>query len=273
MSTYVPNYKNDIFISYSHVDNEPFPGADKGWVTTFVNGLKTELGRQLGRSNAYSLWMDYELRGNQPVTADIDNQLNSCATLVLIFSRGYLASSWCLLELNTFLAQVGNGSGRIFMVEHDFVPFEERPPEFQDLLGYPFWMKNPDTGRIRTLAIPKPNPDREPEYYQTLNELARDLTTTLNKLKNEANKPNEDDNNVSGLAAMKKKRLESEKLRIEGELKSKNTDYESVLTSVSNPRIPQTTKTNLNNRLDQLEAEIGTLEAELEHIKNELKKY
>lgn len=263
-------YKNDIFISYAHVDNEPFPGADKGWVTTFVNGLKNELGRQLGRTDAYKLWMDYELRGNQPVTADIDNQLNSCATLVLIFSRGYLASSWCLLELNTFLAQVGNGSGRIFMVEHDLVPFEERPPEFQDLLGYPFWIKNSDTGRIRTLAIPKPNPDREPEYYQTLNELARDLTTTLNKLKSEVDKKPD---TGGGLAAMKKKRLETEKLRLEGELKAKNSDYESVLTSASNPRIPQSTKTNLNNRLDQLEAEIETLEAELEQIKNELKKY
>jgi len=263
-------YKNDIFISYAHVDNEPFPGADKGWVTTFVNGLKNELGRQLGRSDACKLWMDYDLRGNQPVTADIDNQLNSCATLVLILSRGYLASSWCLLELNTFLANVGNGSGRIFMVEHDFVPFEERPPEFNDLLGYPFWVKNPDTGRIRTLAIPKPNPDREPEYYQALNELARDITTTLNKLKSETDKKPDAG---GGLAAMKQKRLQNEKQRIEGELKLKNKEYESVLTSMSNPRIPQTTKTNLNNKLDQLETEIGALEPELEQINSQLNKF
>ena len=96
MSTYVPNYKKDIFISYAHVDNEPFAGADKGWVTTLINGLKIELGKQLGRTDAYSLWMDYQLRGNEAVTPDIDEQLNNCATLVLIFSRGYLASSWCL---------------------------------------------------------------------------------------------------------------------------------------------------------------------------------
>jgi archaellum component FlaC len=130
-------------------------------------------------------------------------------------------------------------------------------------------VKNPDTGRIRTLGIPKPNPDREPEYYQTLNELARDITTTLNKLKSETdNKPE-----IGGLAGMKKKRLENEKQRIEGELKLKNKEYESVLTSMSNPRIPQTTKTNLNNKLDQLETEIGALEPELEQINSQLNKF
>ena len=34
---FVPNYKHDIFVSYAHVDDEPFPGADKGWVTTLLS--------------------------------------------------------------------------------------------------------------------------------------------------------------------------------------------------------------------------------------------
>lgn len=72
---------------------------------------------------------------------------------------------------------------------------------------------------------------------------------------------------------MKQKRLQNEKQRIEGELKLKNKEYESVLTSMSNPRIPQTTKTNLNNKLDQLETEIGALESELEQINSQLNKF
>jgi len=59
MPVYVPNYQHDIFVSYAHVDNEPFAGAEKGWVTTLISNLKNELGRQLGRADAYSLWMDY----------------------------------------------------------------------------------------------------------------------------------------------------------------------------------------------------------------------
>ena len=38
----------DIFISYAHVNDEPLPGVDEGWITTFVKGLKTYLGREMG---------------------------------------------------------------------------------------------------------------------------------------------------------------------------------------------------------------------------------
>ncbi len=266
MSTYVPNYKNDIFISYAHVDNEPFAGADKGWVTTLINGLKIELGRQLGRTDAYSLWMDYQLRGNEAVTPDIDEQLNNCATLVLIFSRGYLASSWCLLEMNTFLSKVGNGSGRIFIVEQDFIPREEKPPEFQDLLAYPFWVRNSDTGRTRTLGIPKPNPDREPEYYQRLNDLARDLTDKLNQLKNEALAAEAKDEGLSRLAALKKSRLENKKASLEAEMAGKLKEHESISISLGNPRLPPDTKKRLTDKQYQLEAEAEKLETEIKLI-------
>jgi hypothetical protein len=271
MPAYVPDYKNDIFISYAHVDNEPFPGADKGWVTTLINGLKIELGKKLGRTDAYSLWMDYELRGNEAVTADIDEQLNNCATLVLIFSRGYLASSWCLLEMNTFLSKVGSGSGRIFMVEQDFIAPEEKPPGFQDLLGYPFWVRNTDTGRVRTLGIPKPNPDREPEYYQILNELARDLTDKLNQLKNEAlaGEP-KDDEGLSRLAALKKSRLENEKASLEAEMAGKLKEHESISISLGNPRLPPDTKKRLTDKQYQLEAEAEKLETKIKLISDQL---
>ena len=95
MATYVPYYKHDIFVSYAHVDNEPLAGADTRWVTNLVTGLQPLLGQKLGRADAYSLWMDYELRGNEPVTPDILSQLHETALLVLILSPGYLASEWC----------------------------------------------------------------------------------------------------------------------------------------------------------------------------------
>lgn len=181
MPVYVPNCRHDIFISYAHVDNIPFSGAEKGWVTTLVSGLKILLGKKLGRPDAFSLWMDYELRGNTSVTPDINEQLDGCATLVLILSPGYLASQWCRLELSTFLAKVGQGSGRVFMVEHDYV---ERPAELSDLLGYRFWVTN-EAGKPRILGLPKPNPE-EFEYYQKLDDLARQLTDKLKELKTQA---------------------------------------------------------------------------------------
>src|SRR5262249_43311096 len=102
MATSVPHYKHDIFVSYAHVDNEPLAGPDTQWVTNLLAGLKPMLGQQLGRADAYSLWMDYELRGNEPATPDILRQLQDTVLLLLILSPGYLASEWCCRELRRF---------------------------------------------------------------------------------------------------------------------------------------------------------------------------
>jgi len=182
MSTYISNCQHDIFVSYAHVDNQPFAGANKGWVTTLIKDLKNFLGKKLGRSDAYSLWLDNELRGNTAATPDALKQLENAATLILILSPGYLASNWCHLELNTFLAKVGKDSGRVFVVEHDLV--EERHIELSDLRGYPFWVRD-DAGKSRILAVPKPKPETEPEYYQVLDNLACELTDKLKALKKE----------------------------------------------------------------------------------------
>ena len=35
---YVAGYDYDVFISYAHVDNEPFLPGGKGWVTSLIDG-------------------------------------------------------------------------------------------------------------------------------------------------------------------------------------------------------------------------------------------
>ncbi len=182
MSIYVPQYKHDIFVSYAHIDNQALIGANKGWVTTLINSLKIKLGQKLGKADAFSLWMDYEVQGNTVLTAETLEHLESSATFVLILSPGYIESQWCQLELNTFLAKVGENSGCVFVVEHNDV--EEQPYSLNDLLGYKFWLRD-DTGRSRTLGIPQPHPE-EREYYQRLDDLAHQMADKLKVLKKES---------------------------------------------------------------------------------------
>ncbi len=131
MSTYVPNYQHDIFISYAPVDDEPLIGAETGWITALLNGLKVSLNQKLGRRDAFSLWQDTLLGRNTPLTLERAKQLENVATLLLILSPAYLESSACLAELRTFVNKVGNEAGRIFVVEYDAV--EPRPLELSDL--------------------------------------------------------------------------------------------------------------------------------------------
>ena len=102
-------FSDAIFISYAHVDNQPFPGQTAGWVTTLVEHLKNLLDRRFGRRDRYSLWMDPRLTGNEPFTGTIEAALRGAGVIVSILSPAYLESEWCRRELATFL---GVAAGR-----------------------------------------------------------------------------------------------------------------------------------------------------------------
>lgn len=172
--------KHNIFISYAWVDNEVYPGADKGWVSTFVEGLRKQLARELGRRDeAECLWLDYEqMRGNEGLTPTIRAHLEASRTLVLVLSNGYLASAWCREELAAFAAQHGPASGRIFVVHMS--PVDQEPTELRDLLKYQFWYLD-DERQPCTRWFPLIDPtDRE--YSSEQQSLARDLAAKLRAL-------------------------------------------------------------------------------------------
>lgn len=278
MPAYVPNYQHDIFVSYAHVDNEPLAGSDKGWVTTLITELKKLLSQKLGRVDAYSLWMDYRLTGNRPVTPDIDEQVKSTASFVLILSPGYLASQWCVLEYTTFLQQIGANSWRIFLIEKDFIERDSierdnKLPGLRELRGYPFWVRNEDTGKIRTLGVPRPNPEREPEYYQLLDELATELTTTLNRLKNQGlnmDSQSSDSDNLSALQRkLRKTRLQNEKVRLEAERDRLIQEYETLAAKLSTT-VDVANLAMFNNQLRELEENAKPLEQQIAKIDSEL---
>lgn len=170
---------HDIFISYAHVDDEPSIGAKKGWVTTFVEGLKKKLAQELGRRDAYRLWMDYELRGNDAVTPKIHEILDGAATLLLLLSKGYLASDWCREEMQRFIARVGPNSERVFIVA--LKPVDEMPDGIADLKSYEFWTLD-DAGRPHMLADPVPDPT-ERSYFYLQEDLACDLASKILQLR------------------------------------------------------------------------------------------
>ena len=173
---------HSIFISYAWVDNEVLPGADNGWVSTFVDGLRKCLARELGRRDeAERLWLDYEqMRGNESVTPTILAHLEASRTLVLILSNGYVASDWCLQELDTFAKQVGTDSGRIFVVQMSQLNQGE-PEALRDLVKYSFCYQDEKTHEPCTRWFPGIDiTDREYSWAQQ--RLARDLAAKLREL-------------------------------------------------------------------------------------------
>jgi len=165
----------DIFVSYAHVDDEPLPPATEGWVTTLAKSLQIRIAQKLGRREAFSLWMDHRLSGNEPLTPQIMDRIGEAATMLIIYSPGYLASEWCNREKNEFLRVAGELGSRLFVVERDRA---ERIAELSSVRGYRFWVKDELSDETRTLGDPVPTPD-ERLYYAALGDLATDMAREL----------------------------------------------------------------------------------------------
>jgi hypothetical protein len=95
---YVPGFSNDIFISYSHIDDQAVEGA--GWVTDFHRRLVIEVEEELGAK--VNVWRDKRISGATNFTKDLERQVRGSAMLLAILSPGYVNSRWCDWELTGF---------------------------------------------------------------------------------------------------------------------------------------------------------------------------
>lgn len=172
----------DIFVSYAHVDDEPVASGADGWITSFVRCVKVQLARKLGRSDAYAMWVDHNLRNSEPITPQILDRLRRSAMLIILLSPGYVASDWCRQEREAFFAIVPDrGAHKVFVVELDCVDDVGRPPELSDINPFRFWVRNPRGGAPRILGWPRPGPD-DHEYYSVVDDLVHEIVDEIRRL-------------------------------------------------------------------------------------------
>jgi hypothetical protein len=76
----------------------------------------------------------------------------------------------------------------MFKIELDSVeeapgaPARPTPPEFDELIGYKFWVKEWNKPVPRTLGWPLPNPLRDQDYYDRIKELSYELAEELERI-------------------------------------------------------------------------------------------
>ena len=90
---YVPGFTNDIFVSFSHVDNL------EGWVDAFQDQLTNRL---LMLDARVTIWRDNKLRGTDVFSDEIFDQLQQSALLISIVSPRGIGSHWCEDERQAF---------------------------------------------------------------------------------------------------------------------------------------------------------------------------
>ncbi len=173
---------SDIFISYAHLDNEGLTEDDNGWVTDFHRALEVRVGQLLGRKP--QVFRDPRLSGNDVFPQRLVGELDGASVLVCVLSPRYLNSEWCRRELDEFLDRrppsqwAERSKAPVFKTIKTPVPYTEHPEMVRDLLGYEFFILDPQTGRPKELNRAF-GPQIQLQYWQKLDELAWDIKTLL----------------------------------------------------------------------------------------------
>lgn len=181
-------FDHDVFISYTHIDDQPLGEDRRGWIAMLETALATRLGQLLGENAR--IWRDKKkLDGNDRFDQEIVEHLVRAAVLVSVLSPRYLKSEWCQREFATFVEAAErdhslliDNKSRIFKVLKTPVEREREPAQAQGLLGYCFYREELETGRIREFnrAFGK---DLEQDFWRVLDDLAQDIKKLLEMLR------------------------------------------------------------------------------------------
>lgn len=99
---FVPGYRHDLFLSYSH--------AETVWVEAFRKALCQEFQERAGKP--VSVWQDNQkLRLGQKWTTEIEEGIQHAAAFLAIVSPSYHNSDWCRDERRILLEHYGDLEG------------------------------------------------------------------------------------------------------------------------------------------------------------------
>jgi hypothetical protein len=145
--SWVTGFEYDIFISYARVDDATAEGdLTLGWVAQFHRHLEVLLSQKIGRLNTVKIWRDTrQIQGNELFDKTIENALRGSAVFVALSSQGYLESSYCRQELQSFYEKAQqepmglavDDDYRIFNLLLNNIPRSAFPPEYGRTTGFP----------------------------------------------------------------------------------------------------------------------------------------
>jgi TIR domain len=176
------SFDYDIFISYSHIDNQG-AGHAAGWILKFYQNLDVLLRQLLGTNDIRIWWDAKKLDGTKLFDISIQEGIRGSATLLCLTSHGYLNSSYCQEELKLFrdkaaLEPLGirlDDRSRVVHAQLQNISYQDPvwPAQLHDTTGFPFFapVENPED-----VGFPlSPTSPRYLKQLQTLGEALRKL--------------------------------------------------------------------------------------------------
>jgi hypothetical protein len=179
-------FEHDVLISYAHIDDQALVAGESGWVSRLHRLLEIRVGQLLGKTP--TIWRDPKLQGNDYFADTILERLAGIGALVSVVSPRYVQSEWCNRELREFCRAAERSGGvriadkaRVFKVIKTPVASDRLPDEVQPMLGYEFFVYDPESGRPRELAA-EYGPGADRAFLTRLDDLAYDIAQLLDVL-------------------------------------------------------------------------------------------
>ena len=216
--TFLPEYENDIFISYAHVDNLITDPKEEGWVSKFHRHLEIRLSQRTGVLGLVKIWWDTRrLDGGVLFDQTIQKAIENSAILIALTSPGYLKSEYCRKELNLFYNRIKsdafgltvNNRPRILNLLLRNIVYETWPEEYGRTVGFEFYDLEDKIG------IGEPSDPKSKLFEKQLYNLIEAIDALMNDFKREIFVLNKrqriEDNYPSEFAEeVKKEKLERE---------------------------------------------------------------
>ena len=182
---YLPDFEEDVFISYAHNDDDLFPPEEFGWVTRLHQDLQQRVRSYLGSD--VRLWRDCEIANNEDFSKKILNRLMRTATFLSVLSPSFVQRDWCQRELESFTGHAESDIGllideersRIFKVEKMPVERSSLPPAMQGTKTYQFYQPDPAQPKYTKELRPLFGGEYYRRYFEAMDGLAKDIAELL----------------------------------------------------------------------------------------------
>lgn len=183
----------DVFISYSHGDPRGTGRAPlANWTHRLIDELRQDIESTSTEFDQLALWDDREADPTLNLTPMLKDCVSKSALLLIVMSPRYLASSWCMNELEWFgeeLRQRCKGEGHTLVVRALPTQEEKWPPPLKDTNGHSllgFWFHpRPAKEGVKPFGWPDPRPS-DREFFDALSRLSTIVMQRLRKLKERA---------------------------------------------------------------------------------------
>lgn len=172
-----PEYEDDIFISYAHIDNRPLEQGHQGWVDCMHITLARRLGEVLGVEP--KIWRDPKLRAHDAWDS-IVMKLENVAIMVAVLSPRYVRSDSCLKEVQEFYRRARQLGGisrdtkeRIFKIVKTPIKTDQ-PFELKNSRAYRFYETDQTSGKPREFKH-ESRFETFPKFLDKLDDLVLDI--------------------------------------------------------------------------------------------------